>query len=683
MERVAQAAWFEEFGVIKSYWIRLLIFTLAGGALALGVSLVVPKKYEGIVQILIDQKAVLPNIPTSGADASVTDLLDFSRSRGITTQVQQLTSITVLTEAAVATASELSIPLATDARGIPVEGEFSYDEVAQNIAIEAEVGSDLVTVRVRMSDPERAQAMARNIYAAFDSFNRRTTETLAGQAIASLESQMKGVKDRLADIDDRTLALRTKLNTPSLESQMTADISSIARIKDQRDLAAIDLASARGRLTVVRQSLANVSPTITASKTEGFNQNFYTFDQTLATLRSDLALLEERYLPDHELVKAQREKIRRTEDERAKQMARIDASSTTTPNPLYQSLQSQLSDSKASVNALEERLQRADQAVIAAEKTLLSYPDAQKGLVELAREQMSLERTYASYADRLQSLELAGQGRTAPTRMAGAGGPLEAVSPKPTINALVGLLLGLVLGVMSMLRTESSRQPVRSIMQLNLLSSEPVFKALPEMRAPYRGLERSPPEAFEGLVAGALRSGKTPYRVGFVGVLRDSGTSTAALNYALSASRRGLECLLVSLDPRSPNGKRVGVKDASGTTRVNDNLGFMQIAEGSLMVGTRGKSGLNESVTSQERDVTVFDFEATTESADYAFTATQLDEVVLLVRANRVNSVDFLAVNQALKDSGCPVITIVLARGTENDALADAPDPEETRALPS
>ena len=81
--------------------------------------------------------------------------------------------------------------------------------------------------------------------------------------------------------------------------------------------------------------------------------------------------------------------------------------------------------------------------------------------------------------------------------------------------------------------------------------------------------------------------------------------------------------------------------------------------------------------------MTVFDFEATTESADYAFTASQLDEVVLLVRANRVNSVDFLAVHQALKASGCPVITIVLARGTENDALADAPDPEEMRALPS
>jgi Mrp family chromosome partitioning ATPase len=322
-------------------------------------------------------------------------------------------------------------------------------------------------------------------------------------------------------------------------------------------------------------------------------------------------------------------------------------------------------------------------AVAAAEQTLLRFPDAQKRLMELVREQVSLERTYANYADRLQSVVLAGQGRSAPTRMAGLYAYQDPVSPKPIINMLVGLVLGLVLGVMSMLRTESSRQPVRSIMQLNLLSTDPVFKVLSEMRAPFRGLDRTPPEAYDALVANALRAEKTPYRVGFVGVLRDSGASTAALNYALSASRRGLDSLLVSLDPRSPNARRLGAKEAPGAHRVNDGLSYMAFSGSSLMTGAHGKLALSEAITSQERDVTVFDFEATAEAADYAFAASQLDEVVLLVRANRVHSVDFLAVHQALKDSGCPTISIVLARGSESDAIADAPDPDDLRALPS
>lgn len=661
--------------MIKSYWVRLLVFMVAGGAIALAISLVVPKKYEGIVQILIDQKAILPNVPVNSVDQSVSDLVDFARSRGITTQVQQLTSFGVLQNAAGTTYTELGF------NGEPA-GEFEYFELIENISIEAEVGSDLVTLRVRMSDPEYAQAMARNIYQAFESFNIETTRTLAGQAITSLESQMNGVKGKLAELDNRATRLREALNAPNLDSQIQADISSIARVKDQRDLAAIDLASAEGRLRILERNIKDVPKTIVSSSSVAFNQNLYAFDQQLATLRSDLVALEQRYSADHEQVRATRDRIQKIEQERARQLKSIDAGTTTAPNPLYQNMEAQLSDAQAGVNALQKRLDQAEAELIKSEAQLEQYPEAQNQLITLGRQQASLERIFAQYADRLESLQLAGQGRSAPTRMAGVGRNPDPVSPKPVINLLVGMVLGLVLGVMSMLRTESARQPIRSIMQLNLLSDEPVFRALPNMSAPFRGLDRTPPEMFDALVASALRAEKRPYRVGFVGIVRDSGSSTAALNYAVSASRRGLDSLLVSLDPRSPNGRRLGMTGA-GLQRVNDHLSFIEMTGSDVVVGSAGKISINESLATHERDVTVFDFEASTDAADYAFVASELDEVVLLVRANRVNSVDFLAVQQALKDSGVLNLTIVLARGADSDAIADASDPAEFRALPS
>lgn len=661
--------------MIKSYWVRLLVFTVVGGAIALGVSLVLPKKYEGIVQILIDQKAILPNIPVSSVAASVSDLTDFARSRGITTQVQQLTSFGVLQTAARTTYNELGFS------GEPT-GEFDYFELIDNISIEAEVGSDLVTLRVRMSNPDYAKAMARNIYQSFETFNMQTTRTLAGQAITSLEAQMDRVQSKLNELDTKAKNLREKLNAPNLDSQIQADISSIARVKDQRDLAAIDLASAQGRLRIIERNIQDVPKTIVASTSEAFNQNLYALDQQLASLRSDLVALEERYTPDHEQVKATRARIQKVEQERANQLANIQAGKTVAPNPVYQNMLGQLSDAQASVNALQKRVDQAESELTASESHLEDYPEAQTQLIALGRQQASLERVYAQYADLLEPLKFAEQGRSAPTRMAGAGGDPDPVSPKPVINMLVGMVLGLILGVMSMLRTESSRQPIRSIMQLNLLSDEPVFRALPNMSVPFRGLDKTPPETFDALVAAALRADKRPYRVGFVGVVRDSGASTGALNYAVSASRRGLSSLLVSLDPRSTSARRLGVTGA-GVQRVNDHLSYVEMAGGDVVVGSGGKTSINESLAALERDVTVFDFEASTDAADYAFVASELDEVVLLVRANRVNSVDFLAVQQALKDSGVEHITIVLARGSESDAIADASDPAEFRALPS
>lgn len=661
--------------MIKSYWVRLLVFMVAGGAIALAISLVVPKKYEGSVFILIDQKAILPNVPVNSVDQSVSDLVDFARSRGITTQVQQLTSPGVLQDAALTTYTELGF------NGEPV-GEFDYFELGENISIEAEVGSDIVVLRVRMSDPEYAQAMARNIYDAFEKFNIQTTRELAEQAITSLESQMNGVKGKLAELDNRATRLREALNAPNLDSQIQADISSIARVKDQRDLAAIDLASAEGRLRILERNIKGVPKTIVSSSSVAFNQNLYAFDQQLATLRSDLVALEQRYSADHEQVRATRDRIQKIEQERARQLKSIDAGTTTAPNPLYQNMEAQLSDAQAGVNALQKRLDQAEAELVKSEAQLEQYPEAQNQLITLGRQQASLERIFAQYADRLESLQLAGRGRSAPTRMAGVTRNPDPVSPKPVINLLVGMVLGLVLGVMSMLRTESARQPIRSIMQLNLLSDEPVFRALPNMSAPFRGLDRTPPEMFDALVASALRAEKRPYRVGFVGIVRDSGSSTAALNYAVSASRRGLNSLLVSLDPRSPNGRRLGMTGA-GLQRVNDHLSFIEMTGTDVVVGSAGKISINESLATHERDVTVFDFEASTDAADYAFVASELDEVVLLVRANRVNSVDFLAVQQALKDSGVLNLTIVLARGSDSDAIADASDPAEFRALPS
>ncbi|MCB8933163.1 MAG: hypothetical protein M9921_12605 [Fimbriimonadaceae bacterium] len=661
--------------MIKSYWVRLLVFMVVGGAIALGVSLVVPKKYEGQVQILIDQKAVIPNIPVNSVAASVSDLTDFARSRGITTQVKQLTSFGVISTAAQATWEQVG-------PGGPPTEEFDVYELVKNISIDAEVGSDIVSLQVRMSTQKYAETMASNLYAAFQDFNIRTTRELAGQAILSLEEQMKGVNTRLVDLDTRAKNLREKLNAPNLDAQVQADIGNIAHVKDQRDLAAIDLASAEGRLRILERNIKDVPKTILASKSEAFNQNLYALDQQLATLRSDLVALEERFTPDHEQVKATRARIQKIEQERASQLSNIQAGSTVAPNPLYQSMEGQLSDAQATVNALRQRLNQAEEELSVSETQLEQYPEAQTQLVALGRQQASLERVYAQYADLLEPLKLAEQGRSAPTRLAGVSVNPDPVSPKPIINMLVGMVLGLILGIMSMLRTESSRQPIRSIMQLNLLSDEPVFRALPNMSSPFRGLDRTPPETFDALVATALRADKRPYRVGFVGIVRDSGSSTGALNYAVSASRRGLNALLVSLDPRSPNARRLGMTGA-GVQRVNDHLSFIEMTGVDVVVGSGGKTSINESLAALERDVTVFDFEASTDAADYAFVASELDEVVLLVRANRVNSVDFLAVQQALKDSGVQHITIMLARGSESDAIADASDPAEFRALPS
>jgi succinoglycan biosynthesis transport protein ExoP len=666
--------------LLKSHFPKLLVCAAAFGLVALVISLLVPKKYEGFVQILIDQKALQASVPLTPAERSISDLVEFGRSRSIVTQVQQLTAYQVLQAAGDAVVKSLGIPQGE-------AEEFAAVNMRENVTVDAEIGSDMMTLRVRMSNPEWAQAYAGAVYDEFERLNRSTTIDLASRAIASLESQMKEVKLQLKKIDDETTALREKYNAANLENQISSEILSIGRIREARDAAVIDLSTGRDRLVVLEQELSKTPKYIAASQSEVLNQNVLGLEAAISAARADREQLLQRYFEDHELVRAQDRRIAKLQEEYQTMTRRLDATSTSSLNPNWSSLLGEVSQARAGIHGFEARVQKANQELTRAEEKLREYPSVQQRMIELQRHMVGLERTFVTYSDQLEALRLAQQGRTSPTRLVTPASALpDPVSPRTLINTLIGIIVGLVVGFVWMVRSESKHLPIRSINQQNALSLEPVYRIIPEMRLPFRGLAKSPPEAFETLLVNCLRSEKRPYRVAVVGVLRESGASTTALNYAISAQRRGLRCLVVSSDPRSSIRRVVGtsIPEPPGRVRVQDTFEFMNFVDQNMVTGEAGKTRLEETITSAETDVTVFDVEPTLRSADYVILGQHVDEVILLVRADRAKTVEFLTAQQALTDAGCPRVTVVFARTPESAVVTDQTSyAEEMRALPS
>ena len=131
--------------------------------------------------------------------------------------------------------------------------------------------------------------------------------------------------------------------------------------------------------------------------------------------------------------------------------------------------------------------------------------------------------------------------------------------------------------------------------------------------------------------------------------------------------------MVVEADQRHPIRRiafRQGAQSTGDLTKVSEHVTLVS------------PDGLNTAevpaeVQKLERDLTIFDFEPTTISAEYAFAASNLDEIIVLVRASRVASVDFLRAQQALADSGCPLVTVVLARTSDLEVLPDAVEARE------
>jgi hypothetical protein len=124
---------------------------------------------------------------------------------------------------------------------------------------------------------------------------------------------------------------------------------------------------------------------------------------------------------------------------------------------------------------------------------------------------------------------------------------------------------------------------------------------------------------------------------------------------------------------------RVGHKEPKAGHEIEVSPQIKAMAASTVLDVSDQHSGLAWSLTSKEADLTVIDLEPTTRSAEYAFVAPFMDEVILLVRAGRARSVEFLQAQQALRDAGCPKITVVFTRSSDFSVVVDAIDPQVDR----
>jgi hypothetical protein len=325
-------------------------------------------------------------------------------------------------------------------------------------------------------------------------------------------------------------------------------------------------------------------------------------------------------------------------------------------------LQRELDLSVAMVQAAQTRANQDLVALNRVRAEMNQLPDTQKQLDSFARQRAVLERINALYTSKLKTLEYAETGRRTATQLIT---PAQAM-PRPAIpnyplNVGLGLFLGLAIGFLWSIGTEAKRNPIRSLGQLNRLSLQPCYRVVPELRLPMRGLNRPPAEVFDSLLVNFVRSEKKGYRLGVLGVTRGAGASTASMNLAIAAARGGYSVLYVEVDPGNNALTRL-TPSAGDVKSPGANISIYNASLGETQSG--GTVGLPSDleIAAEGKDLVIFDFPPVKASGDAFLIANQLDEMILLVRANVTKSVDFLQAQQALIDAGCPLVSVTLSR---------------------
>jgi uncharacterized protein involved in exopolysaccharide biosynthesis/Mrp family chromosome partitioning ATPase len=656
--------------MIKSYWLRLLLFAVIGAAIGLGASLASPYKYESVLQIMIDQPLGAAVPATSEAINSVSDLYNTTRGRTVTTQVEQLTSWDVVRTAAKNAAAQQGLN--------ENEPEFDFQNIQQSLIVSAEATSDIITLRVRMSKPEYAKSVAFEIYKAFEAKNTANAKAIGSQVVESLENLQRTLKVQLDGADLRLEHLRENGLGVDAQAMTTQEVQSLYSLENAVAGLEIEQAAALENIRSIESELARrkADRIIGGTTVNTPNPIIEGLKAQLAQHRAERESLLVHYMEDHEAVRAKDIQIAELESQMAKLPKTVPQGSQQYLDPIKQSLTAQLTDARVKAATTTDRLATARSELAKKANRQQTIPKLQTEYQRILREMAALERRYTDTTAAVEGFRGIQRGRQAPVQLITAPEAFpEPVSPRHPINVLFGFVGGLILGVLSMLSTEGKRQPIRSLAQLNSLAAQPVYRIIPELRMPFRGLNKAPAEPYETLLVNFRRSDKRPYRLGIVGITKDSGASITSLNVALAGEKHGNRALIVETDPRSTIKRllsRQGMAVEGLLTKVSPNVTLYSTDALRQVQNADGTTSFGNDVSDLETDLTVFDFEPSTESAEYAFAASHLDEMIVLVRAEKTKSVEFLHAQQALAESGCPLVTVVFVRSSDLQLVTES-----------
>lgn len=643
--------------MIKSYWLRILLCGIAAAIVGFLIGVVTPKQYDAVVQVLVAPYTPGGTFARDDAESSVKDILDASAPRTVNTQVEMLTGYGVIGQAAEKVATDLNLPYKQPG------DELNPFDLQDKITVTAAKESDIVSLRVRMSQPDLAARVAGAMYVAFEDQNERQSKDAANRAIEFLNKQVTGIKAQLHGIEQAMTKAKEDAKSPNIDQQVIADISQLRDLQIQRDTAQGELEASQARGAELGAQLATISKTTPGGTSRTENPIYTKLQSQLqdATTQRDQLLVH--YLEDSEQVRSQDRVISGIQS-RLKDTPRYTANieSSTQPNPMYLTMAQEYKLSIANAKGAAQRVATVDAAIASLQVDMRRLPAIQETITSLALQEVVLQKIFEAYTSKLKTLEVAGSFRRSATHLTtpAVAMPRPAV-PNFGLNVGLGLFLGLAVGFLWSIGTEAKRNPIRSLGQLNRLSLQPCYRVIPELRVPMRGLTRAPAEYFDSLLVNFVRSEKKGYRIGVLGVTKGAGATTTAMNLAIAAARGGYTVLYVEVDPG--NSALTKLTPAAGDVKSpGANITIYNASLGETQAG--GTVGLpaDLEVAASGKDLVIFDFAPVKVSGDAFLLANHLDEMILLVRANSTKSVDFLQAQQALIDAGCPLVSVTLTR---------------------
>lgn len=414
------------------------------GAIAAGVILRMPDRYEASARIFVDTQSILKPLMS-----------------GLTVQPNVEQQVMMLSRTLISRPNvEKLIRMADLDLNIKgkAEQEALIDEVRKELRIQSVGRDNLYTLSYRDNEPAKAQRVVQALVSIFVESSLGNKRQDSDSARKFIDEQIRNYETKLQEAENRLKEFKLR----NIDLQTGEGRTSFDRLSDisiQLSTSRLALSEAINSRDALRRQIAGEEPVL-LPESPGADSSISLpeIDGRIDTQKRNLDALLQRYTEQHPDVVGTRRLIKDLEEQKRqelvsrKKFAAANPGSAISNNPVYQQLKVSLAESEANVASLQARVAEYDTRYKRLTDMMKTQPQLEAEFTQLNRDYGIHKKNYEQLVSRRESAELSGDleaaGSIADFRLIDPPrASNKPVAPNRTLLFPLGLLAGLGAGL--------------------------------------------------------------------------------------------------------------------------------------------------------------------------------------------------------------------------------------------
>ena len=426
------------------------------GAIAAGIVVRMPDRYEASARIFVDTQSILKPLMS-----------------GLTVQPNVEQQVMMLSRTLISRPNVEKLIRMADL-DLKIQGkreqEALIDELMRTLAIQSLGRDNLYTIVYRDTDPAKAQRVVQALVSIFVESSLGDKRQDSDSALKFIDEQIRNYEKKLEDAENRLKDFKLR-NVELNSGEGRSGIDKLSELTNVLNSSRLALREAENSRDALRRQIIGEEPVLLPeSSSSDSGISLPEIDGRLDVQKRNLDNLLQRYTDQHPDVIGARRLIKDIEEQKRqellarKKFAAANPGASVSNNPVYQQLKVSLAESEANVASLRARVSEYETRYKRTTDMLKSQPQLEAEYTQLNRDYDIHKKNYEQLVTRREAAELSGD-----LESAGSGADFRLIDPprassKPVApNRLLLLPGGLVLALAAGLFVAFAASQIRPV----------------------------------------------------------------------------------------------------------------------------------------------------------------------------------------------------------------------------